>query len=58
MGEVKIQSHKVGPISYRLTSLSFQVNRPSHSWDTAFSTFDAKSPPDTKPDWGYGDQVL
>ena len=33
-------SHNVGLASYRLTSLSFHVNRPSHSWDTAFSKFD------------------
>ena len=39
MGEVDIQSHKVGVTSYRLTSLSFHVNRPSHSWDTAFFKF-------------------
>ena len=37
MGEVTVQSHYVGLTSYRLTSLSFHVNRPSHSWDTAFS---------------------
>ena len=35
-GEVKVQSHKVSLTSYRLTSLWFHVNRPSHSWDTAF----------------------
>ena len=37
MVEVKVESHKVGVASYWLTSLSFYVNRPSHSWDTAFS---------------------
>ena len=42
--EVKVQSHKVGVTSYRLTSLSFHVNRPSHSWDTAFSKFDLENP--------------
>ena len=31
MGEVKVQSHKVGPTSYRLTFLAFHVNRSSHS---------------------------
>ena len=31
MGEVKVQSHKVSLTSYRLTSLWFHVNRPSHS---------------------------
>ena len=44
MVEVKVQSHKVGVTSYRLTSLSFHVNRPSHSWDTAFSKFDLANP--------------
>ena len=38
------ESHKVGVTSYRLTSLSFHVNRPSHSWDTAFSKFDLENP--------------
>ena len=42
-GEVIVQSHNVGLASYRLTSLSFQVNRPSHSWDTAFSKFDLEN---------------
>ena len=36
MGEVEIQIHNVDPTSYRLTSLKFHVNRPCHSWDTAF----------------------
>ena len=40
MGGVTVQSHNVGLTSYRLTSLSFPVNRPSHSWDTVFSKFD------------------
>ena len=44
MGEVDIQSHKVGVTTYRLTSLSFHVNRPSHSWDTTFSNFDLENP--------------
>ena len=44
MVEVKVQSHKVGVTSYRLTSLLFHVNRPSHSWDTAFSKFDLENP--------------
>ena len=43
MGEVTVQSHNVGLASYRLTSLSFHVNRPSHSWDTAFSKFDLEN---------------
>ena len=44
MVEVKVESHKVGVASCRLTSLSFHVNRPSHSWDTAFSKFDLENP--------------
>ena len=44
MVEVKVESHKVGATSYRLTSLSFHVNRPSYSWDTAFSKFDLENP--------------
>ena len=35
-----VQSHNVGLAYYPLTSISFHVNRPSHSWDTAFSKFD------------------
>ena len=41
--EVTVQSHNMGITSYRLTSFSFHVNRPSHSWDTAFSNFDLKN---------------
>ena len=37
MGEVNIESHSMGPTFYRLISLSFYVNRPSHSWDMSFS---------------------
>ena len=44
MGEVDIESHKVDVTSYRLTSLSFYVNPPSHSWDTTFSKFDLENP--------------
>ena len=40
----KFESQKVGVASYRLTSLSFHVNRPSHSWDTAYSKFDLENP--------------
>ena len=36
MGEVTVQSHNVGLTSYRLTSLSFHVKRPSQSWATTF----------------------
>ena len=44
MSEVTLQSHNVGLTSYRFTSLSFHVNRPSQSWDTAFSKFDLENP--------------
>ena len=44
MVEVKVESHKVGVTSYRLTSLSSHVNQPSHSWDTTFSKFDLENP--------------
>ena len=40
MCEVTVQSHNLELTSYRLTSLSLHGNRPSHSWDTAFSKFD------------------
>ena len=43
MGEVKVWSHNVSLTFYRLTSLSFRVNQPSHSWDT-FSKFDLGNP--------------
>ena len=43
MGEVDIESHKVGVTSYQLTSLSFHVNRPSHSWDTTFQNLTLKT---------------
>ena len=43
MDEVTVQSHNEGLTSYRLTSLSFDVNRPSHSWHTAFSKFDLEN---------------
>ena len=44
MVEVNVESHNMGPTFYRLTSLSFYVNRPSHSWDTTFSKFDLENP--------------
>ena len=43
IGGVTVQSHYVGAISYRLTSLSFHVNRASHSWVTTFSKFDLEN---------------
>ena len=36
MGEANVESHIMGPSLYWLTSLSFHVNLPSHSWDTTF----------------------
>ena len=44
MVEVKVECHKVGVTSYRLTSLSFHVKQHFHSWDTAFSKFDLENP--------------
>ena len=43
MGKVTVQSHNVGLTSYRLTSLSFHVNQPSHSWVMTFSKFDLEN---------------
>ena len=34
--DVKVESHNMGPTFYRLTSLSFHGNRPSHFWDIFF----------------------
>ena len=42
MVEVQVES-QVGVTSYRFTSLLFHVNRPSHSWDKAFSNFDLEN---------------
>ena len=44
MGEVKVWSHNLSLTFDRLTSLSFHVNQPSHSWDTTFSKFDLENP--------------
>ena len=43
MVEVNVESRTMGPTFYRLTSLSFQVSQPSHSWYTAFSDFDLEN---------------
>ena len=43
MGEGNVESHKVGVTCYRLTSLSFHVNRASHSWVMTFSKFDLEN---------------
>ena len=42
MGEVIVQSHKVGLTSHRLTSLSFHVNLASHCWVTTFQNLTLK----------------
>ena len=44
MGEVNIESHNMGPTFYRLTSLSFHVKRPCHSWLAIFSKLDLGNP--------------
>ena len=44
MEKVNIESHNMGPTFYRLTSLPFHVNRPSHSWHKTFSKFDLENP--------------
>ena len=44
MGEIKVWNHNVSLTFYQLTSRSFHVNLPSHSWDTAFSQFDLENP--------------
>ena len=43
MGEFKVESHNMGPSFSRLISLSFHVNRASHSWVTTFSKFDLEN---------------
>ena len=43
MGKVNVESHNIGPIFYQLTSLSFQVNQPFHSWNMTFSKFDLEN---------------
>ena len=45
ISKVKViaQGHKVGITPYRLISLSFHVDRPTHSWDTAISKFDVEN---------------
>ena len=44
MVEVNVESHNMDPTFYQLTSLSFHVNRLSHSYDTAVSKFDLENP--------------
>ena len=52
MGEVTVQSHNMGPPFSRLTSLSFHVNRASHSWVTTFSKFDLENQ-GSRSWWGH-----
>ena len=40
MGVVKGQGHTIGPVSYKLTSFLFHINRTNHSWDMAKIVFD------------------
>ena len=44
MGEVKVQSHNMGPKFSPLTTLSFHVNWASHSRVMTFSKFDLENP--------------
>ena len=41
--KVIAQGHKVGITPYQFISLSFHVDQPSHSWDTAISKFDVEN---------------
>ena len=41
--KVIAQCHKLGITPYGLISLSFYVDRPCHSWDTAISKFDVEN---------------
>ena len=43
MGEVKVQSHNLGPISYRLPSFWFHVKPPSYCYDRPFKHLTFKS---------------
>ena len=39
MGEVKVESHNMGPTFIQITSLLFHVDRASHCWVKTFSKF-------------------
>ena len=41
--EVKARAHITGLTPYRLIALSFHIDQPSHSWDTAISKFDIEN---------------
>ena len=43
MGEVKVESHNMGPTFSRLTCLPFHVNQASHSWVETFSKLDLEN---------------
>ena len=51
MGEENVESHKVGVTSYRLTILSFHVNRPYRSWYSIFKIWPWKSMVNVKWPW-------
>ena len=53
MGEVKVESHNMGPTFNRLTSLSFHVDQASHSWVTTFSKFDLENKGSKVMGWGH-----
>ena len=50
--KVIVQGHKIGITPYQLISLSFHVNRPSHSWDTVISKFDIEKIQGLGHKWG------
>ena len=54
--QVKVitQGHIVGPTSHRLTTLPFHANRPSYSWDTAFSKSDLGNSMSCQGHWEGG----
>ena len=43
MGVVKGQGHTIGPVSYRLTSFSFNINQTNNSGDRAISKFETSN---------------
>ena len=43
MGDVKVQGHIIGLISYRLTSISSHVYQSPHTCDTGISNFELEN---------------
>ena len=43
MSVVKGQGHTIGPVSYQLTSFSFNINQTNNSGDRAISKFDLET---------------